>query len=87
MPEERIYVIPLRRVKNEPRHSRAPKAMKEIRSYLERHLKTDSFVIDESLNERVWERGIQNVPSRIRVKVTEEEVEEEEAVFRVSLAE
>jgi len=87
MPEERIYVIPLNRVKRESRRKRAPKAIKEIRSFMERHLKTDSFVIDESINERIWERGIEKIPPRIRVKVTEEEVEEEEAAFRVSLAE
>ncbi|MBU7004667.1 MAG: 60S ribosomal protein L31, partial [Theionarchaea archaeon] len=49
--------------------------------------KTDSFVIDESINKKIWERGIEKIPPRIRIKVTEEEVEEEEAAFRVSLAE
>lgn len=87
MSEERIFVVPLRKVKKESRQRRAPKAIKEIRSFIERHLKTDSFVIDESVNQKIWERGIQKIPPRIRVKVTEEEVEEEEAAFRVSLAE
>lgn len=87
MPEERIYVIPLRKAKNESRRRRAPRAIREIRAFMERHLKTDSFVIDESVNDRVWARGIEKIPPRIRVKVTEEEVEEEEAAFRVSLAE
>lgn len=88
MPEERIYVVPLSNVKKGGRRRRAPKAIREIRSFLERHLKTDSFVIDESINQKIWERGIEKIPSRIRVKVTEEEEpEEEEAAYRVSLAE
>ena len=87
MPEERIYVIPLAKAKKESRRRRAPKAVKEVRSFMERHLKTDSFVIDETVNRKIWERGIEKIPPRIRVKVTEEEVEEEEAAFRVSLAE
>jgi large subunit ribosomal protein L31e len=87
MPEERIYVIPLAKAKKESRRKRAPKAIKEIRSFIVRHLKTESFVIDESINKKIWERGIEKIPPRIRVKVTEEEVEEEEAAFRVSLAE
>lgn len=88
MAEERIYVVPLRKAKKESRRKRAPKAIRELRSFMERHLKTDSFIIDESINDKIWERGITKIPPRIRVKVTEEEVEEEEGVaFRVSLAE
>jgi large subunit ribosomal protein L31e len=87
MAEERIYIVPLRNAKKESRRKRAPKAIKEIRSFMERHLKTDLFIIDESINEKVWERGIEKIPPKIRVRVTEEEAEEEEAAFRVSLAE
>jgi large subunit ribosomal protein L31e len=88
MAEERIYVVPLREAKKASRRKRAPKAVKELRSYLERHLKTNLFVIDEDINERIWERGIEKIPSRIRVRVTAgEELEEGEAAFRVSLAE
>ncbi len=90
MPEERIYVVPLRNAKKKAAYRRAPTAMRELRAFLERHLKTDAFIIDESVNNKIWQRGIEHIPSRIRVKVTEEEEkeeEEEEAVFRVSLAE
>ncbi len=90
MPEERIYVVPLRKVKRKSRSQRAPCAVREVRAFLRRHLKTDSFTIDESVNKRIWAGGIQHIPPRIRIKVTEEEVEgeeEKETVFRVSLAE
>ncbi len=88
MSEDRIYVIPLRGAKKFSRSKRAPRALKEVRSFLERHLKTSLFAIDESVNNKIWENGIENIPSKIRVRVTEEEeIEEGQAAFRVFLAE
>jgi len=87
MAEERIYIVPLREAKASSRKRRAPKALRIIRQFMERHLKTDDFIIDESVNERIWQRGIEKIPPRVRVRVTEEELEEGEKVFRVSLAE
>ena len=65
MPEEtRIYTIPLRDVKRVPRTKRAPKAIKVIRDYMVRHMKVDpdDLMIDPRVNEKIWERGIQNPP-------------------------
>ncbi len=73
--EERIYVVPLRKVKAAPRGTRAPRAMREVRSFLVRHTKTNTVVIDQALNEHVWGRGIQKPPSRVRVRVVKEEVD------------
>jgi large subunit ribosomal protein L31e len=70
---ERIYTIPLRDVKKAPKTKRAQKAVRYIRSFLEKHMKSDNVVIDMGLNEKVWERGIQNVPSKIRVKAEKQE--------------
>lgn len=76
--EERIYVIPLRKVKQVPKMKRSPRAMREIRSFLVRHTKTDMINLDKSINEHVWSRGIQKPPSRVRVRVVKEEFEVEE---------
>jgi len=38
-----------------------------------RHTKSEDVILDATINEKVWERGSQKPPSRIRVKVTEEE--------------
>ena len=70
---ERIYTIPLRSVKKAPRWKRSTRAISVIRDFLQHHTKSDIVLLDSSINEKVWERGSQKPPSRIRVKVTEEE--------------
>jgi large subunit ribosomal protein L31e len=70
---ERIYTIPLRDVKKAPRTKRAQKAIIYIRSFLEKHMKSEDIVIDRELNEKIWERGIQKIPSKIRVKAEKQE--------------
>ena len=67
---ERVYTIPLRVVKQVPRWRRSSRAMKEIRSYLARNMKTplESVKIDQSLNEVIWARGDEKPPRRVRVR-------------------
>ncbi len=70
---ERIYTIPLRDVKTGPRTKRAQKAIRYIRRFLEKHMKTDDVVIQGELNEKIWERGIEHIPSKIRVKAEKQD--------------
>ncbi len=68
---ERVYSIRLKhKMKRYPRWLRAKKAMRFIRLFLSRHMKTDpeKVRIDPSINEKVWERGAQKPPSRIRIR-------------------
>ncbi len=93
--EERIYTIPLSRAWISPRRKRAPRAVRLIKSFVERHMKLQSgsageefeearrLVISNDVNERVWSRGIQKPPRKIRVRVTEDK----EGVVTVYLAE
>jgi len=93
--EERIYTIPLGRAWISPRRKRAPRAVRLIKSFVERHMKLQSgsageefeearrLVISNDVNERVWSRGIQKPPRKIRVRVTEDK----EGVVTVYLAE
>ena len=83
--EERIINIPLRATKMAPRTKRAKRAIKEIRENIMRHLKVseDMVWIDAGLNEKIWERGIQNPPSRITVKA----VKFDDGLVEVSLPE
>ncbi len=76
--EERIYVIPLRKVKGIPKGKRSPRAIKEVRSFLVKHTKTEDVIIDNSINELIWKRGIEKPPSRIRVRVIKEETDTDE---------
>lgn len=69
---ERVITVPLRATKMAPRSRRAKRAVKEVREFIARHMKAeeDKVWIDTKLNEKLWERGIQNPPSRISVKAT-----------------
>jgi large subunit ribosomal protein L31e len=66
--EEQIYIIPLRAAIRAPRWKRSNTAMKDIRKYLARHMKSQDVKLDRSINERVWDRGAGNPPPRIRVR-------------------
>ncbi len=70
---ERIYTIPLRKVKKAPRWKRSNRAMTMILEYLMQHTKSEDIIIDAAINEKVWERGSQKPPSKIRVRIKEEE--------------
>ncbi len=73
MPEERIYVIPLRDVRKAPRGRRTPRAVKIVREFLMRHMKARKVKIDEGLNKRLWERGIERTLRRVRVRAVKQD--------------
>ena len=82
---ERILTVPLKATKNAPRSRRAKRAVKEVRELVARYMKADQekVWIDTKLNEKLWERGIQNPPSRISVKA----VKFDDGTVEVTLAE
>jgi large subunit ribosomal protein L31e len=65
---ERIYTIPLREVKSSPRNHRTDRAVRAVKNYLSRHMKSQEIWIDGSVNEKLWERGMYKIPSKIRVR-------------------
>ena len=81
--KEQIYVIPLRDVKMAPRWKRSPKAIKVIRAFLKQHMKSEDIKIDASINEKIWERGSQKPPRKIRVRA----MKFEDGQVQVELAE
>lgn len=68
--EEQVYTIPLRKIRFVPRWQRSKKAVSEVFKYLERHTKTDQSMIrmDPTISEKLWERGSEKPPSKIRVR-------------------
>lgn len=70
---ERVYVIPLRKAKAVPRTIRAARAIRAVQSFLSIHMKSDEIKLDASVNEKIWERGIQKIPSKIKVKAVKDE--------------
>jgi large subunit ribosomal protein L31e len=68
---EREYVIPLRASRHQPsRRRRAGHALETVRRFIVRHMhgQPEDVWIDPRLNEHLWRRGIQWIPSRVRVK-------------------
>jgi large subunit ribosomal protein L31e len=69
MAEEKILTINLRKklIKNS-RWRRAKDCSIFFRETLEKKFKTDKIKIDKKVNEKIWERGIENPPCKLRVK-------------------
>jgi large subunit ribosomal protein L31e len=65
---ERIYTIPLREVKSSPRNHQADRAIRAVKRYLAKHMKSEDIWIDASVNEKIWARGMYTIPSKIRVR-------------------
>lgn len=70
---ERTYTVPLTRAWISARHRRTKRAMKVLREFAERHMKSSEIKIDTELNERLWNRGITKPPRRIVVKMLKDE--------------
>ncbi len=84
--DEVILTVPIRKIKKRvPRWKRAPRAARFIREWIARQAKAEEVFIGTDVNEKIWERGIEKPPSKLRVKVLVEE-EEGRRVARVSLA-
>ncbi|MGC8606839.1 MAG: 50S ribosomal protein L31e [Vulcanisaeta sp.] len=69
---ERVYVINLRRTREVSRTKRSPYAIRLIRKFVARHMKVDpeKVKIDNSVNEYIWSRSIEDPPRKVEVKVT-----------------
>lgn len=72
--EEKIYTINLRKdYVKKPRWKRADRAIRFIRKFLKRHMKTEKIKISKSVNEKIWKRSRQKPPGKIRVKAVKRE--------------
>lgn len=67
---ERIYTIPLRKTKDLVRSRRADLAVRDVKRFLSRHMKSDDIWLDNEVNQALWARGKFTIPSRIRVRAT-----------------
>ncbi|WP_088334819.1 MULTISPECIES: 50S ribosomal protein L31e [unclassified Methanopyrus] len=81
--DERVYTVPLRDAKKAPLKKRAPRAVKALRQFIERHMKAEEVKIGNDVNEKIWERGIKKPPSKIRVRA----VKYADGTVKVMLAE
>ncbi len=68
---ERVYTVPLRDAFVKPRNKRTPRAIKILREFAARHMKTDpeNVLISNMVNAFLWARGIQKPPRKVKVKM------------------
>jgi len=68
---ERIYTVPLGKAYEYKRTNRVPRAVKILRQFVSRHMKTelDSVLVSTSVNNLLWTRSIQKPPRRVKVRV------------------
>jgi large subunit ribosomal protein L31e len=83
--EEKIYTIPLQRALVRPPKKRTPRAMQLLKIFLIKHMKIPSrlpeeeedeevphLIISKEVNEKLWSRGIEKPPRRIRVRAAKD---------------
>jgi large subunit ribosomal protein L31e len=83
--EERIYTIPLGKAWVRPPKKRAPRAMHMVKAFVTKHMKLEmrveseeervelpKLVISNDVNEKVWAKGIEKPPRKIRVRAAKD---------------
>ena len=71
--EERVYTIPLRKAWIAPIKRRVPRGVRMVRAFVRKHMKVDDPIITPEVNEYLWQRGIEGLPRRVRVRITRDE--------------
>ena len=77
------YAKTNRKLRYRPKPRHWPRAIREIKIFLTKHMKASEVKIDESINHAIWARGIQKIPSKITVKA----VKDDDGVVTATLAE
>ena len=83
--EERTYTIPLGKALVRPPKKRAPRAMQMVKAFVTKHMKLEmrveeeeekgelpSLIISKEINEKIWDRGIEKPPRKIRVRAAKD---------------
>jgi large subunit ribosomal protein L31e len=83
--EELTYTIPLQKALIRPPKKRAPRAMQMIKIFITKHMKLavtvteedeeedlPQLVISKEVNEKIWDRGIEKPPRKIRVRAAKD---------------
>ncbi|MCW3995196.1 MAG: 50S ribosomal protein L31e [Candidatus Bathyarchaeota archaeon] len=77
--------MPLQKALVRPPKKRAPRAMQLIRAFINKHMKVEmqaseeeeeeelpQLTISEEVNEKIWGRGIEKPPRKIKVRATKD---------------
>ena len=67
---KRTYNIPLRKdFHKKPAYKRSKVAIRVIKDFLQKHMKSDNIKLGKHLNENIWKDGIKAPPHHIKVDV------------------
>jgi large subunit ribosomal protein L31e len=80
--EERIYTVPLGKALIMPPNKRTARAVRILKTFMIKHMKLEArkegeteeeeeparLIIDNEVNEKLWSRGIEKPPRKIRVR-------------------
>lgn len=80
--EEKVFTIPLKHAWIAPIKKRTPRAIRILKDFMKKNMKSESLILSGEVNEYIWSRGIEGTPSRIRVRA----VRDKEDVVKVYLA-
>ncbi|MBT6468316.1 MAG: 50S ribosomal protein L31 [Thaumarchaeota archaeon] len=67
---ERVYTIPLGKVKLSQSQHRAVRAINMIREFARHHMKVEEIKIEEELAQLIWSKGVRNPPRKVRVRMS-----------------
>ena len=71
---ERIYSIPLRReTLKVPPFRKANKAVKTVKQFISKHMKSENVVIGKYLNLKIWHHGAKNPPHHVKVNAAKDD--------------
>jgi large subunit ribosomal protein L31e len=83
--EERFYTVPLGKAWIEPPNKRTSRAVRIVRGFITKHMKLEArkegeaeeeepkrLIISNEVNEKMWERGIEKPPRKIRVRAAKD---------------
>ncbi|CAM9246352.1 unnamed protein product [Hapterophycus canaliculatus] len=62
---------------------RAPRAVREVKKFAQKMMKTSDVRVDAKLNKFLFSKGVRNVPTRVRVRLSRKRNEDEEATEKL----
>jgi large subunit ribosomal protein L31e len=70
--EERTQLVRFKKVWHTPWEKRAPKAVRILKEFVQRHMKVQDVLISNEVNEQIWARGITKPPRKLRVRMVKD---------------
>jgi large subunit ribosomal protein L31e len=62
---------------------RAPRAVKAIKCFAQKEMRTTDVRLDVKLNQMVWAKGIRHIPNRVRVRMQRRRNEDENSKHKM----